>query len=118
MISTSLLRAVVSPLSCSIFSHPGRDEVIMMRREKIERKKLRRQEGWTEIGSSTVIDQGGGKSCEICIPEGEGQQVPFYWAHPVASAGTDAQTNGKFTPHSFQPNHKGVSRRDYFLFAF
>lgn len=61
------------PLSFIISSSPGRGDVIMMRREKTERKKLKGQEGWREIGSRTVIDQGGREFCEICIQEGKGQ---------------------------------------------
>lgn len=47
-----------------------------MRRENTERKKLRVQEGWRETDSRTVIGQDGGESCEICTPEGKGQQSP------------------------------------------
>lgn len=73
----------------------------MIRMTKTERKKLRGQEVWREIGIKTVIDQGGRQSCDICTQEGKGSQVSLYWNHPVPSAGTDARTEDRFVPHSF-----------------
>lgn len=97
MIFTSLMCLTVSPASHYPPSSPGRDRVIMMRRDNTEGKKLKR--GGKAEGNKEDCD----RSLEFRMvenhvsgtPEGKEQQHPPA-ARPFPQARTDVQIRGKF----------------------